>query len=119
MIYLKELKSIIDAIANMSTRPAAVIRLWWGRLRSVERTERTTRAIDLAGHEITFRLLKLCDPRCKLETDRDFVLLWREIQQCIRGIKEELNSFHPLPLWADRGVPSRLAALPFSPSVVS
>jgi hypothetical protein len=39
------------------------------------------------------------------------------VQECIRSIKEELSNGRVLPLWADRGVPSHLAALPFSPSV--
>jgi hypothetical protein len=74
------------------------------------------RVIDLEGHAITARLIELCDPRITLDSERDFVELWREVQMCIKGIKEELVT-GVLPVWADSGVPSPLAALPFSPSV--
>jgi hypothetical protein len=73
------------------------------------------RAIDLERHAITARLIELCDPRITLNSEQDFVELWREVQECIRGIKEELVT-GVLPVWADSGVPSPLAALLFSPS---
>jgi hypothetical protein len=75
------------------------------------------RVIDLEGHAISARLIELCDPRVTLNSERDFVELWREVQGCIRGIKEELLT-GVLPVWSDSGVSSPLAALPFSPSVL-
>ena len=73
------------------------------------------RVIDLEGHAITARLIELCDPRITLNSEQDFVELWREVQGCIRGIKDELVT-GVLPVWSDSGVPSPLAALLFSPS---
>jgi hypothetical protein len=74
------------------------------------------RVIDLEGHAITARLMESCDPRITLNSERDFIELWREVQTCIRDIKNELLT-SASPFWADSGVPSPLAALPFSPSV--
>jgi hypothetical protein len=73
------------------------------------------RVIDLKGHAITARLIELCDPRNTLNSEQNFVELWREVQGCIRGIKEDLIT-GVLPVWVDSGVHSPLAALPFSPS---
>jgi hypothetical protein len=65
------------------------------------------RVIDLEGHAITARLIELCDPRITLNSEQDFVELWREVQGCIRGIKDELVT-GILPVWSDSGVPSPL-----------
>lgn len=75
------------------------------------------RVIDLMGHEVSSKLLRICDPRFLLGSEESFVELWQEVQSCIRLIKEELLSPLGLPLWSDAGVLSTLAALPFAPSV--
>jgi hypothetical protein len=74
------------------------------------------RVIDFEGHRISSRLLVMCDPTIPLETESDFISLWKEVQDCIKGIKDELVKLPELPRWADRGVSSPLAAAPFVPS---
>ena len=62
-------------------------------------------------------LVKYCGYVTQGQSGDSFMCLWKEVQQCIRAIKEELSSLDSLPLWADEGVSSALAAKLFSPSV--
>lgn len=75
------------------------------------------RVIELEGHEISLKVLSLCDPRVRVQSGDSFMCLWKEVQQCIRAVKEELGNLDRLPLWADKGISSPLAAKPFSPLV--
>ena len=75
------------------------------------------RVIELEGHEISLKVLSLCDPRVRVQSGDSFMCLWKEVQQCIRAVKEELDNLDRLPLWADEGISSPLAAKPFSPLV--
>jgi hypothetical protein len=71
------------------------------------------RVVDIVGHEISRKLLGLCDPRTVLDSRDKFVALWQEVQSCVKVIRADLVTTSALPIWADQGTDSSLAAAAF------
>ncbi len=75
------------------------------------------RVVDIVGHKVSRKLLGLCDPRTVLDSRDKFVALWQEVQSCVKVIRADLVTTSALPIWADQGTDSSLAAAAFPSSL--
>jgi hypothetical protein len=75
------------------------------------------RVIEVEGHGVCQSLLRLCDPRVLVTSGDSFLSLWAEVQRSIKEIRSELDTSEERVIWSDEGVPSELAAAPYSPPI--
>jgi hypothetical protein len=43
------------------------------------------------------RILRLCDPRRKLESDSDFITFWTEVRDAVNTFVDRHPPLHPIP----------------------